>query len=85
MSGTLGSIFNIPFDVAKSRIQGPQPEIGVVKYKSTLGSIRTVAKEEGFAALFKGLTPKIMRLGPGGAIMLVVYDYAHAYLTERFR
>jgi solute carrier family 25 2-oxodicarboxylate transporter 21 len=62
-SGTLGSIINIPFDVAKSRIQGPQPQPGVVKYKSTFQSIGLVYREEGFAALYKGLTPKVMRLG----------------------
>lgn len=83
-SGTLGSVFNIPFDVAKSRIQGPQPQPGIVKYKSTFATIGTVYKEEGFRALYKGLTPKVMRLGPGGAIMLVVYDYVYELLDKHF-
>lgn len=48
-SGVLGSCVNIPFDVAKSRIQGPQPVPGQVKYKSTVGSIVMVYKEEGYA------------------------------------
>lgn len=38
-----------------------------------------------YLALYKGLIPKVMRLGPGGAIMLVVYDYAHSYLTAQFK
>lgn len=42
-----------------------------------------VAREEGFAALYKGLLPKVMRLGPGGAIMLIVYEYTYEYLQER--
>ncbi|CAH1104121.1 unnamed protein product [Psylliodes chrysocephalus] len=84
VSGSLASCINIPFDVAKSRIQGPQPVIGQIKYKSTFRSISIVYKEEGFTALYKGLLPKVLRLGPGGAIMLVVYDYAHSYLTEAF-
>uniref|UniRef100_A0A3B5KMV5 Mitochondrial 2-oxodicarboxylate carrier n=1 Tax=Xiphophorus couchianus TaxID=32473 RepID=A0A3B5KMV5_9TELE len=33
-SGTISSIANIPFDVAKSRIQGPQPEPGAIKYRT---------------------------------------------------
>ena len=37
-----------------------------------------------FLALYKGIVPKIMRLGPGGAIMLLVYEYMHDYLTKRF-
>lgn len=84
ISGTLGSVINIPFDVAKSRIQGPQPQPGVVKYKSTLKTIGIVYREEGFKALYKGLTPKVMRLGPGGAIMLIVYDYAYEALDNYF-
>ena len=31
-----------------------------------------VAKEEGFEALYKGFVPKVLRLGPGGGILLVV-------------
>uniref|UniRef100_A0A182LYJ1 Mitochondrial 2-oxodicarboxylate carrier n=1 Tax=Anopheles culicifacies TaxID=139723 RepID=A0A182LYJ1_9DIPT len=85
VSGTLGSIVNIPFDVAKSRIQGPQPVPGQVKYRTTFGSMMIVAREEGFGALYKGLTPKVMRLGPGGAIMLVVYDYVYAFLDDYFK
>lgn len=38
-----------------------------------------------FKALYKGLVPKVLRLGPGGAIMLVVYDYMHVFLTEKFK
>ncbi|KAG7302333.1 hypothetical protein JYU34_013833 [Plutella xylostella] len=83
-SGVLGSCVNIPFDVAKSRIQGPQPVPGQVKYKSTVGSIVMVYKEEGFRALYKGLLPKVLRLGPGGAIMLIVYDYVYEFLEQKF-
>ncbi|KAK3921090.1 Mitochondrial 2-oxodicarboxylate carrier [Frankliniella fusca] len=84
VSGSLASCVNIPFDVAKSRIQGPQPTPGVVTYKGTIRTMQMVYSQEGFRALYKGLLPKVMRLGPGGAIMLVVYEHAHAYLTEVF-
>jgi len=83
-AGTLGCCVNIPFDVAKSRIQGPQPVPGEVKYRGTARAIATVYREEGFLALYKGIVPKIMRLGPGGAIMLLVYESMHDYLTARF-
>ena len=46
-AGSLASVVNIPWDVAKSRIQGPQPETHAVKYRSTVQSIRLVAREEG--------------------------------------
>ncbi|XP_059505176.1 mitochondrial 2-oxodicarboxylate carrier isoform X8 [Stegostoma tigrinum] len=84
LSGTIASCVNIPFDVAKSRIQGPQPKSGVIKYKTCINTIRTIYREEGFFALYKGLLPKIMRLGPGGAVMLLVYEYSFAWLQENF-
>ncbi|XP_043372897.1 mitochondrial 2-oxodicarboxylate carrier isoform X10 [Dermochelys coriacea] len=84
VSGTIASMINIPFDVAKSRIQGPQPEPGKIKYRTCFKTMATVYKEEGFLALYKGLVPKIMRLGPGGAVMLLVYEYAYAWLQENW-
>lgn len=64
--------------------QGPQPVAGQIKYKGTFRSIFLVYREEGFLALYKGLLPKVMRLGPGGAIMLLVYEYTFEYLQKRF-
>ncbi|XP_026298550.1 mitochondrial 2-oxodicarboxylate carrier-like isoform X2 [Apis mellifera] len=81
ISGTVASCMNIPFDVAKSRIQGPQEKI---QYKGTLQTIYLVYHREGFRALYKGLLPKILRLGPGGAIMLIVYEKMKIYLNMEF-
>lgn len=80
ISGTVASCMNIPFDVAKSRIQGPQG----AQYKGTFRTIYLVYHREGFRALYKGLLPKILRLGPGGAIMLIVYEKMKAYLNMQF-
>ena len=32
-----------------------------------------IMREEGFSALYKGFVPKLLRLGPGGGILLVVF------------
>ncbi|XP_045143840.1 mitochondrial 2-oxodicarboxylate carrier [Echinops telfairi] len=84
LSGTIASVTNIPFDVAKSRIQGPQPVPGQIKYRTCFKTIATIYQEEGFFALYKGLIPKIMRLGPGGAVMLLVYEYTYSWLQENW-
>lgn len=65
-----------------SPAKGPQPIAGQIKYKSTFATMAMVAREEGYGALYKGLLPKVMRLGPGGAIMLLVYEYAYEYLQQ---
>jgi solute carrier family 25 2-oxodicarboxylate transporter 21 len=58
----------------KSRIQNTTRVPGVTpKYNWTLPSVALVAKEEGFGALYKGFVPKVLRLGPGGGILLVVF------------
>ncbi|EGV62369.1 hypothetical protein PSN45_001102 [Yamadazyma tenuis] len=69
IGGTFGTIMNTPFDVVKSRIQAGT----TTKYVWTYPSLVTVAKEEGFGALYKGFIPKVLRLGPGGGILLVVF------------
>ncbi|EDW78447.1 uncharacterized protein Dwil_GK16434 [Drosophila willistoni] len=84
LAGTLACFVNIPFDVAKSRIQGPQPVPGQIKYRGTFASMGIVYREEGFRALYKGLVPKIMRLGPGGAILLLVFEYSYEYLMKNY-
>ncbi|GMM28627.1 mitochondrial 2-oxodicarboxylate carrier [Martiniozyma asiatica (nom. inval.)] len=76
VSGMIGGIFgttlNTPFDVVKSRIQSVAPG-QAAKYTWAWPSLGVVLKEEGFFALYKGYLPKVLRLGPGGGIMLVVF------------
>ncbi|KIH69578.1 hypothetical protein ANCDUO_00073 [Ancylostoma duodenale] len=91
-------------DMTKLQIKAcarPQPDPTSRKYFGTTQTIKLIYKEEGFGALYKGLLPKVMRLGPGthlalsfghtfpelflffpgGAIMLLVYDYVYEWLT----
>ncbi|KAF6220908.1 hypothetical protein HO133_002588 [Letharia lupina] len=72
--GTIGTVLNTPMDVVKSRIQNsPKIKGSVPKYNWAWPALGTVMKEEGFAALYKGFLPKVLRLGPGGGILLVVF------------
>lgn len=72
--GTIGTIVNTPMDVVKSRIQNsPKVAGSIPKYNWAWPAVGTVFKEEGFGALYKGFLPKVLRLGPGGGILLVVF------------
>jgi len=87
VGGTVGTILNTPMDVVKSRIQNsPKVAGSVPKYNWAWPALGTVAKEEGFGALYKGFTPKVLRLGPGGGILLVVFtgvmDFFRQYRGE---
>ncbi|KAF1814260.1 mitochondrial carrier [Eremomyces bilateralis CBS 781.70] len=74
IGGTVGTMLNTPMDVVKSRIQNtPKVPGGVMKYNWAWPSLGVVMREEGFSALYKGFLPKVLRLGPGGGILLVVF------------
>jgi len=68
IGGAIGTALNTPFDVVKSRIQ--MQGTGEWTYPALL---RT-AREEGVAALYKGFTPKVLRLAPGGGVLLLVVE-----------
>lgn len=75
IGGAVGTVFNTPADVVKSRIQNTPNVKGVArKYNWTFPSMALIAKEEGFGALYKGFTPKVLRLAPGGGVLLLVVE-----------
>ncbi|RYP43363.1 hypothetical protein DL768_009957 [Monosporascus sp. mg162] len=85
VGGTVGTILNTPMDVVKSRIQNSPKVAGQIpKYNWAWGACGTVMKEEGFGALYKGFLPKVLRLGPGGGILLVVFTGVMVSLAPYF-
>lgn len=72
IGGTVGTILNTPFDVAKTRIQNQIRKESKIPW--TLPLLKNIASNEGFFALYKGFVPKVLRLGPGGGILLVVFE-----------
>ncbi|KAJ2156099.1 hypothetical protein GGF46_005416 [Coemansia sp. RSA 552] len=84
IGGTIGTTLNTPPDVVKTRIQNHNPANGAPRYTSFLPGAMTIAREEGFRALYKGYVPKVLRLGPGGGILLVVYDQVTTYIRKHF-
>ncbi|KAJ4326958.1 hypothetical protein N0V84_002571 [Fusarium piperis] len=73
VGGTVGTLLNTPFDVVKSRIQSTTAGKETIPW--VWSGILRVFREEGVAALYKGLVPKVVRFAPGGGIMLVVYSF----------
>ncbi|KAF1911637.1 mitochondrial 2-oxodicarboxylate carrier protein-like protein [Ampelomyces quisqualis] len=84
VGGVVGTTFNTPLDVVKSRIQSIAKVPGVGrKYAWAWPSLLVVAREEGFQALYKGYVAKILRFGPGGGVLLMVYSAVLDVLTAR--
>eukprot|EP00669_Euglena_mutabilis_P013040 TRINITY_DN7789_c0_g1_i1.p2 TRINITY_DN7789_c0_g1~~TRINITY_DN7789_c0_g1_i1.p2 ORF type:complete len:309 (+),score=109.81 TRINITY_DN7789_c0_g1_i1:26-928(+) len=68
-AGITGPSLNNPMDVAKTRLMAGDP-----RYKTMVGTILTVAREEGVRSLWKGYLARLARIGPGYAIQWVVID-----------
>ncbi|KAG7091238.1 hypothetical protein E1B28_010289 [Marasmius oreades] len=74
LSGAAGPLSNAPIDTIKTRLQKATAQPGV----SALRRIVTIGEEmwrqEGVKSFYKGLTPRILRVAPGQAIVFAVYE-----------
>jgi len=73
VGGTVGVTLNTPFDVVTSRMRNVLPG-EATKYRNGWQSVVLIAREEGPRALFKGYLPKVLRLGPGGGVLMMMYE-----------
>lgn len=83
LSGVFGAItgaMTTPLDVVKTRlmVQGSANQ-----YKGIFDCARTIAKEEGTRALLKGIGPRVLWIGVGGAIFFGVLEKTKQILAQR--
>jgi solute carrier family 25 citrate transporter 1 len=82
----LGPIATCPFDVVKTRLMaqaGAPP--GTVKYSGLVDALIKIGRDEGVLSLWRGLTPRLMRIPPGQAIVWAVSDQVTGYFEARAR
>lgn len=83
IGGTVGTALNTPFDVIKTRIQKQIfVESGQGQQARIVPTLIAIVRDEGWTALYKGFVPKVLRLGPGGGVLLVVFDAASKFLGK---
>jgi len=83
LSGGFGPAANNPLDVVKTRLQKQRVEPGQAPKYTGLGqAIVVIAKEEGPLALWKGLTPRLMRIMPGQAITFMTYEFVSKHVNK---
>ena len=49
----------------------------------TLRAVRAIARDEGAAALYKGLVPTLLKVAPAAGVTFVVYEWCKAELLSR--
>uniref|UniRef100_A0A7S2HH19 Mitochondrial carrier protein n=1 Tax=Helicotheca tamesis TaxID=374047 RepID=A0A7S2HH19_9STRA len=83
VSGGMGPLVNNPLDVVKTRLQKQVVTPGKpAKYTGLMQSCALIAKEEGYAALWKGITPRLLRIMPGQAITFMTYEAVSSRMTK---
>lgn len=80
VAGAIATLFNTPLDVVKSRMQNQK--LGQNKYNWAFPSLMILLREEGLVACYKGLGMRLLRLGPGGGIMLVTFDAISDWIRQ---
>jgi hypothetical protein len=82
--GVFATLFNAPFDVAKSRQQSQMPRTttggirasdnAALPSNGTFGILARIAREEGLSACWRGLGPKAWRMGLAGLVGLQSFE-----------
>jgi len=84
VSGGFGPLLNNPLDVVKTRMQKQVIKPGKrTKYTGIVQAIGLIYKEEGGLALWKGITPRLMRIMPGQAITFMTYEALSSAMIRR--
>lgn len=85
LAGTVGPVMNNPMDVVKTRLMAQEGK--ATKYRGLCDCLVKVVREEGPAALWAGLLPRVLRTAGGQAIMWTVITqmtvrYEQLYMGE---
>ncbi|KAK8151747.1 mitochondrial carrier domain-containing protein [Phyllosticta citrichinensis] len=70
----IATILTYPHEVVRTRLRLAPEANGLPKYTGLVQCFRLIAKEEGFAGLYGGLTPHLLRTVPSAAIMFGTYE-----------
>ncbi|KAK9350510.1 mitochondrial carrier domain-containing protein [Lipomyces doorenjongii] len=82
ISGALGPLSNAPIDTIKTRMQKEIAIAGESSLARVSRIARNLTQREGFFALYKGITPRVMRVAPGQAVTFAVYEQVSKYLEQ---
>jgi len=79
-AGGFATCFNLPFDVAKSRVQ-KQTRGQNAQSTALMPTILTIARQEGPQALYKGFVPKVLRMGIGSGVAMATFELVYNLLS----
>ena len=80
-AGSLAASLSTPLDVIKTRLQAPARE-GATPYKGIVDCFTRTVKEDGVAALGRGMVPRIIVISPLFGIALAVYEFQKVLIKK---
>ncbi|PVU98200.1 hypothetical protein BB561_000064 [Smittium simulii] len=80
ISGAMGPLSNAPIDTIKTRIQKSPSVPGVDGFKRIVQVSKDIARNEGYAAFYKGITPRVLRVAPGQSVTFMVYEKVKGWI-----
>ncbi|CAD6577734.1 MAG: hypothetical protein CYPHOPRED_000315 [Cyphobasidiales sp. Tagirdzhanova-0007] len=80
ISGACGPFTNAPVDTIKTRIQRATALPGETAWSRVTAVCATMFREEGIAAFYKGITPRVARVAPGQAVVFAVYEKVQKWI-----
>ncbi|GAA5856226.1 hypothetical protein JCM8547_000829 [Rhodosporidiobolus lusitaniae] len=79
----VATVITYPHEVIRTRLRQPPPASGIPKYTSLVQSFNLVLKEEGWRALYGGMSPHLLRVVPNAVTMFFVYEKALSLADKR--
>lgn len=83
-SGVIARVVGQPLDVLKIRFQLQTVQDGKLPYVGIFKSAKTIVKQEGLSALWKGHVPAQILSVLFGAIQFTTYETSHTYINKIF-
>ncbi|KAF8554923.1 mitochondrial carrier [Imleria badia] len=82
ISGAMGPFSNAPIDTIKTRLQKTtwQPEVTAFQRISIVA--KDMWRREGVRSFYKGITPRVLRVAPGQAIVFAVYERVRTIIEK---
>ncbi|TFL07425.1 mitochondrial carrier domain-containing protein [Pterulicium gracile] len=74
ISGAMGPFSNAPIDTIKTRLQKATASPGQSAYQRIAVIAGDMWRQEGFRSFYKGITPRVLRVAPGQAVVFAVYE-----------
>lgn len=84
ISGTLTAAATTPLDVIRTRMMS-QGSGNMAIYKNAADCVAKTVSKEGVTALFKGIGPRCLLLGPSSAVFFLAYEGAKTFFRSRSR